>query len=113
MDSKKYKSLCSGANAFSRKDLEETLLALKEQNSTLVSELENILSAKPIEKPPMYEGGLICDYFIVSISQESAEEIMENIGFMETDSVGVDGSITPKASKYASLLDHWYRYLGD
>ncbi len=113
MDRASYQEQCRLPSSFSRKELEDTLAALKQANSEVAGIVEKVLNAKPIEKPKKHVGANGSDYFNVRVSEREAEAIAEELGALEVQSVSAEGNTTPLASHYASLLDRWLRYAGE
>ena len=112
MDSTAYHEQCSSPASFSRKQLENTLEALQQAKSEKEELISAVLGSSPIEKPKQHIGGPETDYFEVSMSEFSAELIIEVLGTLEVQNVSPEGLTTPLASHYAGLLDRWIRYVG-
>ena len=112
MDSASYREQCSLPSSFTRKELEDTLEALKLANSEATGMVETVLNSEPIQKPKKHAGGEESDYFNVVMSDQEAEAIVEELGALEVQSVSAEGNTTPLASHYALLLDRWLRYSG-
>jgi len=105
MESTDYHKLCNSPEAFSRHELEQTLVALEKTDSNKKLLIAKALEAKAIEKPELHTGGKETDYILVSISSEEADEIIEALGNLEVQAVSPEGHTTALASHYAGLLD--------
>ncbi len=110
MKSGSYKRLCSSPDAFTRLELEHTLVALNKTDSAKKMLIEEALQAKAIKKPESHTGGKETDYIPVNIGAGDAHEIIEELGTLEAEAVSPEGQATPLASHYADLLDRWLHY---
>ncbi len=57
--------------------------------------LKQVLASNPIEKPALHKGGEETDDFIVYISVDDADEIIDSLGYLEAHSVSPEGYTTP------------------
>ncbi|NVJ61954.1 MAG: hypothetical protein HWE27_16300 [Gammaproteobacteria bacterium] len=111
METNTYHEICAKPSSFSRRELEQTLMALEKIESKKFGLVSDFLKSKPVEKPALHRGGKQTDYFIVQISTKEAEEIVEELGTLEAQAVTLEGHSTPDALHYASLLDRWFNYV--
>lgn len=111
MDTNTYHEISTHPASFSRYELEQTLAALTKAESSKIVLVGNILKSKSIEKPTHHEGDEKTDYFLVQVAIEDAEEIVEELGTLESEAVSPEGHTTHQASHYASLLDKWFNYV--
>ncbi len=109
MDTETYKSMCSRRDTFSRGALEQTLAVLKSVCSCKAVCIEETLAMPPIEKPERHVGGKT-DFFIVRVSIETADAIIQELGTLEANAVIQDGQTTNLANQYGALLDLWLSY---
>jgi hypothetical protein len=105
-----YKERTTTPDAFSRGALTDTVAALQPSDFKLRREIEAILEATPIPKPPLHAGKRDTDFFHVSLPADTAEAIADALLVAEAEAVSADGSTTPQASHYAALVDMWTRY---
>ncbi|WP_036253685.1 hypothetical protein [Methylobacter sp. BBA5.1] len=111
METRAYHEICSKPSSFSRQEIEQTLAALEKVESNKMGLISDTLKSKPAEKPAQHRGSKETDYFLVQITIEDAEKIVEALGTLEAQSVSPEGHTTREASYYASLLDRWLNYV--
>jgi hypothetical protein len=111
MNSSEYKTITSRSNVLQRSFIEETIVALKQTKSNeLILILEEQLKLPSIPTPNEFTGSKLDEWIELSISEITAEEIVEQMGFLEVAHVSTKGETTPLASKFGAMLDVWNAY---
>ena len=111
MNVEEYKSISSRPDAFRREVLEATQRALTLRHPPSAMRLQDVLSGDPVLKPELHQGDERSDYFIVDLNVSEAEQIMEHLVVAEVESLSADGTTTPEASRFGSLVDAWVKYI--
>lgn len=108
MNADEYKFLTARPDVFSRGELAETLGVVA---GALADEVRPFLEGTPVEKPPLHKGGAESDYFAVRLDSDVVDEIVNELLGAESAAVSPEGFTTREASRLASLVDRWNRYL--
>ncbi len=111
MDQVDYKKICSQPISFRRSVLRDTAMALADSEPEIASRIEQILLKDPIATPVQHIGNSHDDFFQIGFDEETTEKIADVLLECEAVSVSAEGTTTPQASKYGSLLDLWTNYL--
>ena len=106
----KYKELTTEPDAFSRAALAHSAEALQHSLPEIAHDIRNVLGTAPIPKPPLHDAGSDSDFFHISLRIEKVDAIADALLSAEAGAVAADGSNTPQASHYATLVDIWSRY---
>jgi len=111
MDVEEYKSICNQPDVFERGMLENSMQELLSRHLPSALRVQEILKSVPISKPHLHNGNQDTDYFQITLNLSEAEQIVEYLLDAEAESVGSDGQTTPQASRFASLVNAWERYI--
>lgn len=109
MNAAEYKGIKDSPDVFSEAELEATVRRLQQT----VAARKTIIGAMrtPLPKPPLHQRAPCSDYFRLSLSAESVNEIVDALGIAEVSAVSPEGETTPEASYLADLVDRWCHYL--
>jgi hypothetical protein len=111
MNTEEYKMACNQSNVFPRCLLEDTERELVSRHKPSAIRLQEILKTPPVQKPELHNADKGTDYFLVTLNESEAEQIVEYLVDAEADAVANNGETTPKASRIASLVDAWVNYI--
>jgi hypothetical protein len=111
MNAEEYKAICVRPDVFRRSVLEATEQALLQQHLSSALWLRAVLESEVLPKPELHRGSEESDCFIVKLDVVEAEEIAEHLLDAEAGAVGQNGETTADASRFASLVDAWARYI--
>ena len=106
MDDREYRRLCSQPDVTARGDLRATAVRLTDRRPDLAAEVQRLLAGSPVPRPSEHEGSRETDYLWLDISDETIEEIVDELGTLEADLVET-GAPHRTVSVAAELLDRW------
>jgi hypothetical protein len=110
MNAEEYKSLIKQKNVLDHRTLNITLKELvSRQEFELAENLKRILENRKIDKPDFHSKpyDTSSTYYIVDLSSDDIEKIIDIFFDLEAAHVGENGETTPITSFYASLVDKW------
>jgi hypothetical protein len=110
MTDEEYNRFINESDVLNHTTLNVTLKELvSRQEYELAKEIDRILKNNKVEKPNVqvkpYD--TTTHYYIVDLSSEDIDKIIDIFFELETSHLGTDGAPTPTASFYASLADKW------
>ena len=115
MDNLEYKQAKQKWNVKRRSIISDTMQLIKGLNDSLYTKLQRSIEAPPIEKPPSHTGGIDSDFFVILLSEEEAQELIDLLFDLEAaavpqgDGIGFEKEAMQarEASRIASLVNDW------
>jgi hypothetical protein len=89
-----------------RSDLRATISRLQHGRPDLADRLTMLLSSPPIRKPVEHTGGPDTDFLALDLAEEDIDEIVSELGDLET-SLAMDDAPSQLLSDVGALLDRW------
>lgn len=110
MESKEYNKIIDVGNVLDFATLIETKAQLRLMGIVYLElEIDRILSKNKIAKPALHQmqEKLETDYFLIDLSSDNINEIVDLFADLEVDNLGIAYESTHSARHYAKMLDKW------
>lgn len=110
MESNNYNKIIDEGNVLDFATLIETKAQLRLKGIVyLESEIDRILSENKVAKPALHQmqEELETDYFLIDLSSDNIDEIIDLFADLEVDNLGIAYETTHSARHYAKMLDKW------
>ncbi len=107
MDTAEYHSICARPDVLPRSAIEATAWRLAPQHRDLRRRLDQLAQTIPVAKPERHEGGPDTDFFVIDLTNDELDALVNALGGLEAGLAQPPGGSPQELTLVADLLDSW------
>ena len=108
MDPAEYKDICARPDVVPRPVIEDTVRTLHVAGAPEADDVEDVLDAPPVEKPPIHIAGPESDFFWVGLDCDGIDAVLDVLLRVEAEAAAGPRDAL-EARRLAELIDVWGR----